>query len=289
MYASPYAAGLGPRSQHAYADLKRRLLLGEFPLNQRLAEETLAAELGVSRTPVHEALSRLQAERLVERQPRGGFFPATPAFAETRDLYEVRLALENDAISRPLRSGEAHDRDQLMALRDDWEGLDAPDDDAPDQGADPEFVLLDEDFHVRLATAAGNLALADMLQQVNERIRPVRTHDFMTFGRIGLTIEQHLGIVGALLADDTKQAGKLLALHIGESMSVVEQRVAAAFARMSRRPPPQARPAAPSPETDPSPDPPTPSPTSPSTPTGTGPRRRSRGRPIPSTDKRRQR
>jgi DNA-binding GntR family transcriptional regulator len=263
MYASPYAAGLGPRSHHAYADLKRRLLLGEFPLTQRLAEEALAAELGVSRTPVHEALSRLQAERLVERHPRGGFFPATPAFAETRGLYEVRLALETDAITRPVRSGEAHDRDELMALRDDWAALDAPDEDA----ADPEFVLLDEDFHIRLASAAGNLALADILQQVNERIRPVRTHDFMTSGRLALTIEQHLGIVGALLADDARQAGKLLAAHVGESMAVVEQRVAAAFARMSRRP----------------------SLPSPPVPSGNGPRRRSRGRPIPSTDKRRQR
>src|SRR5262245_37687666 len=268
MYASPYAAGLGPRSQHAYADLKRRLLLGEFPLTQRLAEEALAAELGVSRTPVHEALSRLAAERLVERQPRGGFFPATPDFAETRDLYEVRLALENDAITRPLRSGEAHDRDQLMALRDDWSSFEAPE----EESADPEFVLLDEDFHVRLATAAGNLALADLLQQVNERIRPVRTHDFMTFGRIGLTIEQHLGILGALLADDTKQAGKLLALHIGESMSVVEQRVAAAFARMSRRPPP-VPPPLPVPQPTSSTDPTPTDKTNPSTPTGTGPRR----------------
>jgi DNA-binding GntR family transcriptional regulator len=267
MYASPYAAGLGPRSQHAYADLKRRLLLGEFPLTQRLAEEALAAELGVSRTPVHEALSRLQAERLVERHPQGGFFPATPAFAETRDLYEVRLALEADAVTRPLRTGEPHDRDVLMALRDDWEALDAP-----DEGADPEFVLLDEDFHVRLASASGNHALADVLQQVNERIRPVRTHDFLSSGRIGLTIEQHLGIVGALLADDARQAGKLLAAHIGESMAVVEQRVATAFARMSRRPPPS--PAAVAPVRAPVPP---------------GPRRRSRGRAIPSTDKRRQR
>jgi DNA-binding GntR family transcriptional regulator len=270
MYASPYAAGLGPRSQHAYAELKRRLLLGEFPLSQRLAEEALAAELGVSRTPVHEALSRLHAERLVERQTQGGFFPATPAFAETRDLYEVRLALESDAIARPLRNGEPHDRDQLMALRDDWEALEA---EATDDETvpDPEFVLLDEDFHLRLAWASGNQALADMLVQVNERIRPIRTQDFLASGRIGLTIEQHLGIVGALLADDGPQAAKLLATHIGESMAVVERRAATAFARMSRRPPPAAvrSGAGPTP--------------------AAGPRRRSRGRSIPSTEKRRQR
>ena len=102
-------------------------------------------------------------------------------------------------------------------------------------------MLLDEEFHVRLAHAAGNHALAELLMAVNERIRPVRTHDFLTAERIALTIEQHLGVVGALLADDVKLAARLLTNHIGESMDVVEQRVAAAFARMT----PPASPAAP--------------------------------------------
>jgi DNA-binding GntR family transcriptional regulator len=239
MYAAPYAAGLGPRSQQAYAALKHRLLIGEFPLTQRLAEEALADELGVSRTPVHEALSRLHAEHLVERLPHGGFFPAAPDLRETRELYEVRLALEADAIGRPLRTGTPHDRDELDALRDDWAALEAPSGDA----ADPEFVLLDEEFHVRLAAASGNDALAVLLGRINERIRPVRSHDFLTTERITLTIEQHLGVVGALLGEDRALAARLLRAHIGESMAVVEQRVAAAIARMSRRTPP-ARPRA---------------------------------------------
>jgi DNA-binding GntR family transcriptional regulator len=233
MYASPYTGRLGPRSQQAYVALKEKLLTGEFPLTQRLAEEALAAELGVSRTPVHEALTRLHAERLVERHPQGGFFPSAPDLVEVRELYEVRRALESEAINRPLLSGEPHDRDELLELRDDWQVLEPPGDD----GSDPEFVLLDEEFHVRLAHAAGNAALADLLLQVNERIRPVRTHDFLTSARITLTIDQHLGVVGALLADDVKLAGRLLTAHIGESMEVVEQRVAVAFARMTTREP----------------------------------------------------
>jgi DNA-binding GntR family transcriptional regulator len=246
MYAAPYATGLGPRSQQAYGTLKQRLLLGELALTQRLAEEALAEELGVSRTPVHEALARLHAERLVERHPHGGYYPAAPQLHETGELYEVRLALEADAITRPGRTGGRHDRDELVALRDDWAALAPPEDD----GADPEFVLLDEDFHVRLAAAAGNHSLAGMLVHVNERIRPVRSHDFLTAERIALTIEQHLGVVGALLAGEAALAARLLASHVGESMAVVEQRVAAAFARMSTRardghdgrPEPEARP-----------------------------------------------
>jgi DNA-binding transcriptional MocR family regulator len=57
----------------AYEQLKRRLLAGEFPLRVRLGEERLAALLGVSRTPVRQALTRLHAERLVERHADGGY------------------------------------------------------------------------------------------------------------------------------------------------------------------------------------------------------------------------
>jgi DNA-binding GntR family transcriptional regulator len=79
------------------------------------------------------------------------------------------------------------------------------------------------------------VALADLLVQVNERIRPVRTQDFLSAGRITATIEQHLGVLGALLAGDERLAARLLTHHIAESMDVVEQRVATAFARMSTR------------------------------------------------------
>ena len=64
-------------------------------------------------------------------------------------------------------------------------------------------MLLDEDFHVRLAESAGNHELAVLLQAINERIRLVRIHDFLSPERIELTISQHLGIVEAVLAGTT--------------------------------------------------------------------------------------
>ena len=94
----------------AYADLKNRLLLGEFPLNVRLGEERLAALVGVSRTPIREALSRLEVEGLVVRAPDGGFLPVVPDVTGMRQLYEVRVGLELQALRRPLRLGTTHDR-----------------------------------------------------------------------------------------------------------------------------------------------------------------------------------
>lgn len=227
---APPASGAGSRSELAHAALKRRLLMGEFPLGDRLGEERLATLLEVSRTPVREALARLHAEALVERHPEGGYRPSPPDLHTTAELYQVRLALELHAVALPGRDGVTHDRGALRALHDDWVEMSS----SSDLTIDPGFVLLDEDFHVRLAASAGNRALVDNLVAVNERIRPVRMHDFLTAERVGATVEQHIGIVDALVAGDADFAGQRLEAHLRQSLDVVQLRAGEALSRMVR-------------------------------------------------------
>lgn len=222
-----YAPG-GLRSDLAYDQLKRGLLVGDFALNVRLGEERLAASLGVSRTPIREALSRLHAEGFVRRGVDGGYEPVAPDVAVIRNLYEVRAGLEIQALRRPERIGAEHDRHLLLVLRDEWRARA----EAPPDGGDLSFVLTDEDFHVRLAEAAGNPALADLLRQVNERIRIVRTTDFLTSDRITQTIDEHVAIVDAVLAGHIATAQARFVVHLDRSISVVEERVGRAVARM---------------------------------------------------------
>jgi len=221
-------ARTGLRTQ-AYDELKTRLLVGDFPLNLRMGEERLAALLGVSRTPVREALLRLDAEGLVGPHPEGGYCPVAPDVAAVHDLYEVRLVLELQALRRPeLAHGRRHDAAVLEPLRDEWRTLSV----SP-PSPDPGFVMADEDFHVRLAEAGGNQSLADMLRTVNERIRVVRMHDFLSLGRVIRTVEQHLGIVEAVLVGDLRLAESRFQSHLDESIAVVEQRTTQALARMA--------------------------------------------------------
>jgi len=220
--------GGGIRSDHAYRELKSRLLAGDFPLGGRLGEERLAELVGMSRTPVREALVRLHADGLVRRGDEGGYEPVAPDVDAVRDLYEVRVILELAALQRPGRMGVHHDEAVLERLRAEWSGLRV---DPP--GADPAFVLLDEDFHVGLAEAAGNPALAAHLRQVNDRIRVVRMHDFRTAERIVTTVEEHLGILAALVAGDVNEAERQFLAHLDLSVAVVEERVARAIARMA--------------------------------------------------------
>jgi DNA-binding GntR family transcriptional regulator len=108
--------------------------------------------------------------------------------------------------------------------------------DDPAEHADPEFVLIDEDFHIRLALASGNRSLADLLATINERIRVVRMHDFLTEGRIVATVAEHLGIVDALLAGDIEACVARLDAHIDYSAHVASERAVTALSRMLKRP-----------------------------------------------------
>jgi DNA-binding GntR family transcriptional regulator len=167
----------------------------------------------------------------VARQPDGGYVPVVPDVAATRWLYEVRAGLELQAIQRPARSGTTHDAVRLAALVEEWEGRAT---EPPEPG--PSFVVVDETFHVGLAEAAGNPPLVELLRQVNDRIRSVRMVDFLTADRIRATITEHLGIARSVLAGDLIEAEQRFLGHLDHSQAVVEQRVAAAIARMATAP-----------------------------------------------------
>jgi DNA-binding GntR family transcriptional regulator len=219
----------GSRREQVYADLRRRLMTGEFGVQTRLSEERLATGLGVSRTPVREALIRLAADGLLVRRD-SGYYPVPPDLTDLRDLYELRITIELRGLARAIESDiVAHDTTMLERLLQAWQAIrnEPP---APD----PQFVLLDEDFHLTLSRASGNPALTEALEAVNARIRPVRMYDFLTEDRIESTITEHLEIVELTLDRRLNEALAALHRHVGESMEVVEQRVVRALTQMAR-------------------------------------------------------
>lgn len=223
----PPASAARSRANEVYAELRRELLLGRYPLIERLGEVRLAEQFGASRTPVREALVRLESEGLVVRRPEGGFYPRSPNLPDVRDLYQLRRIIELAAVVLPRERGDTHDQDILRAVHDEWSGL-AKKPPKPD----PDFVLVDERFHVALAQAAGNGAVANNLQSVNERIRVVRMHEFIDPVRIEVTGRQHLAIVEELLDGHIDGAGELMGAHLDEALTQASARVAAAIERM---------------------------------------------------------
>jgi len=221
------ASAARSRANEVYAELRRELLLGRYPLIERLAEVRLAEQFGASRTPVREALVRLESEGLVVRRPEGGFYPRSPNLPDVRDLYQLRRIIELAALILPRERGSTHDEEILRAVHDEWSAL-AMHPPRPD----PDFVLVDERFHVALAPAAGNHAVANNLQTTNERIRVVRMHEFIDPVRIEVTGRQHLAIVEELLDGRVEGARELMAAHLDEALAQASARVAAAIERM---------------------------------------------------------
>jgi DNA-binding GntR family transcriptional regulator len=126
------------------------------------------------------------------------------------------MIVELRGLERAVGSDEVrHDRALLEPLRDQWRAMwtDRP-------SPDPQFVDVDEDFHVTLLRSSGNHALTEILVGANARIRPIRMYDFITADRIETTISQHLQIVDAVLAGQLPEAIRALRRHVGESMEV---------------------------------------------------------------------
>lgn len=218
------------RREEVYGELRRCVLVGELPVHTRLVEEKLAARLGVSRTPVREALVRLCADRLLRKGSDGGYYVAQPDLTDLSHLYEVRITLELRGVVRPLETEVPHDVAVLEPLRDRWRQLQS----APPE-PDSRFVEVDESFHIALCAASGNDVLRETLERVNARIRPVRMYDFLTSDRIDLTITEHLGVLEHVLAGRLDEAAREVRIHIGESMAVVERRAAEAITQMALR------------------------------------------------------
>lgn len=224
--------GARSAADRVHDELRRELLAGRLPYGQRLVEEHLAEQFSTSRTPVREALRRLESDGHIVRDPAGGVRPNPPRVSSMRDVYAVRFVLEDLVVTLAARGGERADRAALLRLREDWIELR---DDWPalrDRIEWPDFVHADESFHLGLARASGNRAAVRYLRDVNERIRVLRIHDFTTEDRIDATITEHLEIVEAACAGEVATATALMATHVEASAAVVEQRVGELLARM---------------------------------------------------------
>jgi DNA-binding GntR family transcriptional regulator len=213
------------RRERVYLTIRAELMSGRVSPFERLTEERLAERHGVSRTPVREALARLQADGIVVKRD-SGLHLYVPSFHELTDLYELRITLELRGLTRALEDPTVHhDRARLEAELDRWYGFrdDRP---APDAG----FVAQDERFHATLLDTSGNPALTSALDQANRRIRSVRMYDYLTEDRMAATITEHIGIAELVVRDRLPQALEALRAHVGASREVVMERAAAALA-----------------------------------------------------------
>ncbi|WP_299426213.1 GntR family transcriptional regulator [uncultured Meiothermus sp.] len=189
----------------AYAHLRGSILAGSLPPGSRISEPGLAEQLGISRTPVREALQRLSQEGLVELSPGRGARVRILSAAEVREVYDVRALLEAEAASLAARNAGTA---ELSALEKQLLVLDAlPADDYTRQ------MQVDFDFHTALVEAAHNKTLARIYADLRSSLTLIRSFQ-RTLSQHPKTRQQHHNIIKALKARDPEKAAQAAREHV---------------------------------------------------------------------------
>jgi DNA-binding GntR family transcriptional regulator len=209
--------------QTAYVYLQRKIASREFPAGSALSELSVAKELGISRTPVREAIGQLVAEGLLEQIPNRGVVVVQLSRNDIVDLYELREALEVYAVGKAARRAlDSADLRHLQSFADDITVLR---DELVKSGCaelDPEqmhrFVVCDLGFHTMLMRMAAN---ARILKVVNETRLLIRIFAIRRTGHNVADLEriyrQHCDVLRAVSERDPERAMRLLSEHIQNS------------------------------------------------------------------------
>lgn len=211
MAADPETRGRGARSRgsHVYDTLVERIRSGRLPPGTRLREEDLAAGLSVSRTPVREALARLQARGLVENTS-GGLAIVALARPRIVELYAMRGMLEGAAARFAAQNASVGDLAGLRHVSELFAG--AGDEDAGG------LARLNIAFHEAIYEAAHNRYLTRMLADLNDSLALLPSTTFSVKGRPEAARAEHDRIFAAITARDTDAAEALARTHMERAL-----------------------------------------------------------------------
>jgi DNA-binding GntR family transcriptional regulator len=210
-----------------YEQLKSMAVSFEFRPGEKLNEGDIAKRLGVSRTPLREALNRLNTEGLLRVAPGKGFFCRELDVHEMFDLYELRKTIEVEAVKLAIRRARDEDIDALMGF------LEAT---GPEPGdrTNVELVELDEVFHERLMAMSNNSEMLRVLRNVNARIRFVRWIDMDRINRTNRSATQaeHRAVLIGLKARDEATCVSLLEKHIDRRLDQITAEIKEGYAQI---------------------------------------------------------
>lgn len=203
------------RADRAYDQLKTSIYDFLLLPGDRFSESEIGERLHMSRTPVREALFRLQREGYVDVLFRSGWQVRPFDFQQFEQLYDVRTTLETAAVHKLCGMAELP---QLDDLKRAW--LVRPEDRLSDAQS---VSVLDERFHEQLVEATGNREMARIHHDITERIRIIRRLDFTKGLRIEATYGEHAKILRAIIERHTSEAVMMLTSHIENSKAEVRK------------------------------------------------------------------
>ena len=207
-----------PLRDLVFITLREAILQGKLEPGERLMEIALAEQLGVSRTPIREAIRKLELEGLVTNIPRKGAMVAEITLKDLRDVLEVRRNLENLAVKLACEKATPEDIAELKQLHLNFK-------DTVDKGHLTAVTEADVKFHDKIYQITDNKRLIQILNNLREQMYRYRFEYIKDEINRGVLIDEHAMIIEAIENKDVEKAKKYSELHIDNQEKTIEAKI----------------------------------------------------------------
>jgi len=208
-----------PLREAVYEALTEMIITRELQPGVHLVESELAAQLGVSRQPVREALQRLQTEGWVDLRPALGAFVHVPTDAEADQLLAVRTVLEAESARLAAQSATPEQVEQLWEVQRTGEKALVDDD-------QERLVAANAALHAHVVAMSGNTVLADLIASVDRRVRWYYLPIARARGKDAW--DEHAELIDAIAGRNSGRAGELMHRHTERTREIYHERRATA-------------------------------------------------------------
>ena len=204
--------------EHVYSGVKKAIIGGDFQPGKRLIEERLAADMTTSRTPVREAIQKLEKEGLIFRLPRGGFAVKPVTEEEVEEVMGLRSVLEGYAAflaTSRITDSELKELEKIIAQEDAC---------LNNLNVD-EFIRLDGEFHDALYKAAKNARLYTLLNDLRDYMYRYRVIILHYQRKLHLAVQDHKQMLASMKAKSPRQVEKLVRKHVGRGKDIIKKKI----------------------------------------------------------------
>ncbi len=187
--------------------LEGQILNGEYSVGDQLVESKISSELGVSRTPVREALKQLELDNLVTTIPNKGTFVVGVSTDDIKDIYTIRIAIEGISAmwaAERITGDKIKELETLVELQEFYSA----------KNEILQIVQLDTKFHEIIYDASGSRTLRNTLKSFHVHVKRARESSFLSAGRTKMAVEEHREIYEAIASHNGEKAKALMENHI---------------------------------------------------------------------------
>lgn len=207
------------RRRATYADgvieaVRMAIVRGVFPPGSRLSEAELARQLGVSRTPVREAIRALEKDGLLQRAPGQGLSIADISVDDVEEIYTIKTVLEGTAVRLACRRATEKDLARLYRFTEEMQVL-------AERGEIAAYAKVSREFHAALIRVSRSRRLAELYQAVDTPIQRLRVYALSQPGRPLDSVREHRAIIDAIAGRDPEQAERLIRSHVGGAGAIL--------------------------------------------------------------------